>query len=127
MALNDAELATLKTELDTDPMTLGYTTDDPLCAELLNEVRSGGDYQMPNTSVSSIEVKDAIDASELPAVDVNGLQFFLSRVPVGGNVNISSGSPIIGQVAQIFTAGAAPNSRAVLARRGNDGTYPHNN
>jgi hypothetical protein len=115
MALNSGQLAILKTELDTDPVALGYTTDDPDCADLLNEVRSGASYQIPNVSASVSDVLDAIDGSELSALDINGFQFFLFRMTLAnGSVDISAGSPIIGQVADIFTVADAPNSRTAL-------------
>lgn len=115
MALTEAQSAILKTEVDTDPMSLGYTADDPFCAGLLNEVRSGAAYQMPNESVSVVEVMDAVDGDELSAVEEKGLQFFLTRMQIaGGVVDISSGSSIIGQVASLFTVAVAPNSRTAL-------------
>ena len=113
-----AELATLKTELDTDPLGLGYAgqPDTQGVADLLNTIGlSVPPETIPNTSVPVGEILDAIDASELPAVDVNGLQFFLERLRLsGGGVDISVGSPIIGQVADVFTIAAAPNSRTAL-------------
>ncbi len=113
--MTDAELTILKTELDSDPELLGYTTDDPYCVELLNEIRSGASYQLPNTSVLVSDVLDAIDASEVSAVEINGLQLFLARMQtVDGTVDISAGAPIIGQAAEIFTEADAPNSRAAL-------------
>lgn len=116
--MTEAELAILKTELDTDPLALGYAgqPDTQGVADLLNTVGlSVPPETIPDTSVSVSAVMDAVDASELPAVDVNGLQFFLERLRLsGGSVDISAGSAIIGQVADIFTVAAAPNSRTAL-------------
>ncbi len=117
MSLTDAQYAELKTEIETDPESLGYTgQNDEVVAALIN--RAGLSFppeMLPNTSVTVNDVMDAIDGSELAAVDTNGLQFFLMRMQAsGGSVDISSGSPIIGQVAAIFTVTDAPNSRAAL-------------
>ena len=117
MALSQAELAILKTEMDTDPKSLGYAgANDEAVAALINEVGlSVPPETLPNTSVSVIDVLDAVDGTEVDDVSVNGMQFFLLRMQIaGGNVDISAGSPIIGQVANIFTVALAPNSRTAL-------------
>ena len=117
MILTDAQLVELKAEIDTDPKNLGYAglKDEPVAA-LLNEIGLSVPPEiLPNTSVAVKDVLDAVDGSELSAVNINGLQFFLSRLQTAsGSIDISQGSPIKGQVAAIFTVGNAPNSRTAL-------------
>lgn len=57
MPLSDAQLQALKTEVTTDPETLGYTGDDVADADLLN---GGVTRQVQRETVSSREVVEAI-------------------------------------------------------------------
>lgn len=113
MALDDAQLAILKTELDTDPKVLGYNTDDPYCASLLNQVGLSSET-IPNTSVLKSDVLDTVSPNELSVVPVNELQFFLMRMQGDGSVDISVGSPIVTQALQIFPNEDCPITRAAL-------------
>lgn len=112
--MTDAELQTLKTEIATDPLALGYTSDDPDTAAKLNEVGLSSET-LPNDSASVDEVMDAIDFSELSVLDANGLNAFWTRMQLAdGGVDISVGNAIITQAAEVFTLAGAPNSRAAL-------------
>ena len=62
MALNDAELAILKTEIETDPLGLGYDNSDPNCAEILNAVNPA--WTLPNTSVEGWKVRNVVNMAE---------------------------------------------------------------
>lgn len=115
MALTDEQLVELKTELDTDPKSLGYDgKSDPECAELLNEVGLS-EETIANDTALIHDVMDAVDADELTSVPINKLQFFLARMGNGETtVDVSTGSPMVSQVVDIFGGGVAPNTLAAL-------------
>ena len=100
MALNDEQLAILKTELTDDPKSLGYTSDDPECAALLNEIRSGADYQLPNTAIAVSDVLLAIDPDELPSVDIRKMMLF--DLFMSGFVDVSESSDTETSIKAIF-------------------------
>lgn len=113
MALNKAQLAILKTELDGNPEGLGYTSDDPDCADLLNEVGLSNET-IPNESVSVVEIMEAIDPDELGSIPINEWLFFLERLRLsGGRIDAADGKKFQEQAAKVFPAGAA-NTRAAL-------------
>lgn len=113
--MTEAELAQLKTELDTDPLALGYAGQPNTqgVADLLND-SSLSDTKIANTSVLVDDIMDAIDPDELANIHVNKVLFFLSRLEGKGSLDISEGSVIKGQTASIFTLSNAPISRAAL-------------
>lgn len=111
--LGKDQLAILKIELDGDPASLGYTTDDPACADLLNEVGLSNET-IPNESVSVVEIMEAIDPDELGAIPINEWLFFLKRLRLsGGRIDASDGKKFQEQAVKVFPVGAA-NTRAAL-------------
>jgi len=114
MALNYDQQVVLKAELDADPMGLGYAGKDTNeCSALLNQLGLSSET-LPNISVSVDDVLDALDPDELPALPISQVQFFLKRLQIGSSIDISPGSPIIGQAASIFTVVDANNTRIAL-------------
>jgi len=114
MALNDAQVTILATELTSDPKAMGYSgTSHPDTAILLNAV-GGSSEVLPNTSVAVGDVMDAIDIDEVDSISINKLQFFLARAGGEGTLDISAGSAAVGQVLGTFTNALAPNTRGAL-------------
>ncbi len=113
--MTDTQLAQLKTELDTDPLTLGYAGQPNTqgVADLLNDSSLSG-MKIPNTTVLVDDIDDAIDPDELSGIHVNKMLFFLHRIGNKGSVDISQNSRIKSQVADIFTQADAPITRAAL-------------
>ncbi len=115
MALINTQLAILKTELDTDPQTLGYAgTSHPSAAALLNTVGLS-EETIANIAVPTESVLDAVVSNELGNIPINELLFFLQRVnKSNGSIDISEGSAFLTQISQTFSVADAPNSRVAL-------------
>jgi len=115
MALSGPQLASLKIELDTDPKALGYDTplDTQGVADLLNTPGLSSET-IANATVLKDDVLLAIDPDELPNIHVNQMQFIWELLRNKQSVDISQGSGIKALISKVFTAAAAPISRAAL-------------
>jgi hypothetical protein len=76
LCLTSAQYAQLKTELETDPLSLGYNVppdfyvtnnNDAALAPMLNEVRTGAAFQVNNV-ISSAKLWEVIVSDELTAL-----------------------------------------------------------
>lgn len=112
--MTKAELAQLKMELDTDPLGLRYAGQPNTqgMADLLNNPALSG-AKIANTSVLVDDIMKAVDVDELPKIPVNKMLFFMG-IGRKDAVDISKGSAIKSQIANIFTQADAPNTRAAL-------------
>lgn len=98
MALNEDQLVTLKTELDTDPNALGYAgASHPDVAALLNAIDAAN--QIPNTSVAIHAVRDEIRLAEWEAL-TQGKRDMIMLLLGNGDVNIDITNALL--VAQIL-------------------------
>ncbi len=113
--MTDTQLAQLKTELDTDPLTLGYAGQPNTqgVADLLNNPALSG-TKIANTSVLKDDIMLAVDPDELLNINSKQLQHLYELIRDKGTIDISTGSKIKSYVTSIFTQANAPNTRATL-------------
>lgn len=86
MSLTEAQKAAIKSELQTDPLLLGYAEhltsgNDSALAGLLNAIGEGGDFQVPREPVAPSVVINAItvdDFLDMQPTDFQRLQFVLN-------------------------------------------------
>jgi hypothetical protein len=114
MALSDDQLATLKTELDTDPNGLGYTgTSHPDAATLLNAVDAVN--QIPNTSIAIHAVRDEIRLAEWEGL-TQGKRDMIMLLFGNGDVSIDiTNSLLVAQILGVFTVVDAPLTREAMS------------
>jgi len=128
MALDNDQLAVLKTELDTDPMTLGYAgTSHPEAAALLNTVGLSGET-IPNASVPIHAVRDVIGSQKDGATFAGiaewealsqGKRDLIMLIFSNGDTSIDiTNTDVVNQILGVFTVGDAPVTRAALIALG---------
>jgi hypothetical protein len=84
--MTDAELQTIKTELDTDPLTLGYSgMDDATAAAKLREVPASSETgrQRNRAEVQSYEVFEATLKSEWEALGATDKSLYDTMLSMG--------------------------------------------
>lgn len=113
MALNNDQLVALKTELDTDPNTLGYSgASHPDAATLLNAIAAAN--QIPNTSVDIHAVRDEIRLAEWEAL-TQGKRDMIMLIFGNGDVTVDiTNALVVAQILGVFTVGDAPLTRAAM-------------
>ena len=122
MALNNDQLEILKTELDTDPLGLGYAgTSHPEAADILNTVDV--QHQIDNSSVPIHFVRDEIRLAEWEAIS-QGKRDMIILIFGNGDTNVDiTNSLLVAQILGAFTVAQAPDTRAgMLALATRDGT-----
>lgn len=112
MALDHAQLAILKTEIDTDPNSLGYAgTSHPEAAALLNAISSAN--QIPNTSISISAVRDEIRVAEWEVISQAKRDMIMLIFGNGDIVDITN-NLLVDQILDSFTVLEAPVTRAAM-------------
>ena len=91
-------LSELKTELETDPMSIGLTSlynegRDAACADALNEVREGVNYEANRGVIPSHEVVKNIVATDWTALDAAGKER-ISFIVSAGEVDSSAANVV---------------------------------
>lgn len=113
MARSNADLLSLKTELETDPQSLGLVAppaiDDVGNAEKLNLVRDT--LQIDREAIPTHEIFLNIDRDEYAALSPNDRDW-LRGITAGGTVNPKAGGEVREGIMQIF--GAATETRTNL-------------
>lgn len=117
MALNDEQLAVLKTELETDPKSLGYSQppniNDPADAALLNEAGLSNET-IGNTNVPCLTVRDQVDEDEFAAIPA-GKRDLILMILGDGQVSLDiTNALLVGQFMGAFTQAVAPTTRQRL-------------
>lgn len=114
MALDDARLATLKTELDSDPKGLGYAgASNPEAADLLNTAGLVTPNEtIDRKTIDGQELNAAVVKTEWDALPDYGRDLWIAIISAGnGQVDVSN-SDIRSQIAD--TWGPATGTRAKL-------------
>jgi len=121
---NPFSLAALKTEIQTDPASLGYgavvhADDCARVATKINTIGAGGAFAVLLPSITALAFQTCLDATEftsLTALNLSQLGMLLS----GGSGKLATGVVTIRR--GIFTAGTFPNTRtnlgAIIQRQG---------
>lgn len=110
MSLNTAQIAALKTELQTDPKALGYSSlltigDQQAVADLLNDIHTSGDYDVNNEPVEPSKLVAQITTVDLVAMNSTQtarlqLLFTLPRLDLANSVvyaNLATCFPAAGE------------------------------
>ncbi len=113
--------AALKTELLTDPLGLGYSTaltagDDNTLADMLNQVREGGGFQVNRDPVTPGAIFGVIDPDEYAGLTSTNLQRLATAFTVP-TINLGDDS-ILDIMTGIFPGGSLTNQAIVtLSKR----------
>ena len=120
MALNDSQLAILKTELDTDPNSLGYAAaNNSECAALLNAVDAANPIDV--SVVDGQELSKAVVISEYTVLSAAERDGWTTILAAGnGQVDIND-ARVVAQIAAIWGAGTATRAN-LLALKIRDGS-----
>jgi len=102
------DLTVLKTELDTDPQTLGYSSlNDREAANKLNEAGSSGET-IDVTCASTIDLQAAVVGSEFDLLSAGKQRAWLAIVGLS-EVPVKS-TTLRGQILEIFADGTTTRS-----------------
>jgi hypothetical protein len=118
MALTDAQIAILHTEITTDPESLGYAgKTDPEVADLLNEVGLSGETILQG-QIDAAEIQKQVVASEFLALSNGEQNLWLAIISPGAGLVDISDSNIQAQALTIWAAGTTTRANLVaLATR----------
>lgn len=110
--------ATLKTELETDPKGLGLTDayvngQDAVCADILNTVRQGADYQVNRGIIPSHEVVSNIIPAEWTALTADEKER-ISFIVGAGSVDATSANVVNAFVAAFTGTQTMDNLTAMV-------------
>lgn len=112
MALNNAQLVRLKTELDDDPNELGYAgTSHPAAAALLNAVAVAN--QIPNTSVAVKAARDEIRLAEWEALTQGDRDMIMLLFGSETTIDITN-TRLVTQILGVFTLDDSPLTYAAM-------------